>query len=427
MRLLPAFTHNWALAKRDFRWLCAAALCYAIGNGGELVVVSLLVFELTGSTGWVGGAVALYLGPQLLFGPVAGAFADWLPRRALLRTVQLALGINLTLIALLVGFTQISIWQILLISLVSGVLRSTYQPVRLSYTYDLVGREQAVSGLAIIQLSNRIGQGLGALVAGSAMQRLGPEYAYGFLAGLHLIAFVLLGSVHNAGRAMADEERVSLRQTFIDYKEEVRVNRNLLILIIVTATVNLFGFSFHTALPELATGNWGVGAEGLGLLHAARAVGGMLAMGALSLWVTGTRLGSLFLSVHLLVQRLLGRARARADLRRRLRRFGHGGGRGLTERRLESEHDAALCAGPSPGSRHGRVDVRHRFRPGRADRAGSARDLGRSRHGARRQRSGAASLRRRGFRRDAVEERLSNCVFCGYISRNLHHSTMCDS
>ena len=297
MRLLPAFTHKWALAKRDFRWLCAAALCYAIGNGGELVVVSLLVFEVTGSTGWVGGAVALYLGPQLLFGPVAGAFADWLPRRALLRTVQLALGINLTLIALLVGFTQISIWQILLISLVSGVLRSTYQPVRLSYTYDLVGREQAVSGLAIIQLSNRIGQGLGALVAGSAMQRLGPEYAYGFLAGLHLIAFVLLGSVHNAGRAMADEERVSLRQTFIDYKEEVRVNRNLLILIIVTATVNLFGFSFHTALPELATGNWGVGAEGLGLLHAARAVGGMLAMDALSLWVTGTRLGSLFLSV----------------------------------------------------------------------------------------------------------------------------------
>ena len=48
-------------------------------------------------------------------------------------------------------------------------------------------------------------------------------------------------------------------------------------LLAVTAAVEVFGFSFATALPELATTRLQIGADGLGMLHAARAVGGMIA------------------------------------------------------------------------------------------------------------------------------------------------------
>jgi hypothetical protein len=50
-----------------------------------------------------------------------------------------------------------------------------------------------------------------------------------------------------------------------------------LMLVLVTASVEIFGFSFATALPELAAVRFDIGADGLGLMHAARAAGGLLA------------------------------------------------------------------------------------------------------------------------------------------------------
>ena len=48
-------------------------------------------------------------------------------------------------------------------------------------------------------------------------------------------------------------------------------------LMLITAAVEMLGFSFTTILPELANGRLDVGAEGLGLMHAATATGGIIA------------------------------------------------------------------------------------------------------------------------------------------------------
>jgi predicted MFS family arabinose efflux permease len=216
-----------------------------------------------------------------------------------MRAAQLSLGVNLSSIGLLAGLDDLRVWQILAFSIVSGTIRAIYQPVRLSFTYDLVGRESAVSGLALMQLVNLIGQGTGALIAGSAMERLGPAHGYGLLACMHLAGFIVLGFIRAAGGSSPSGKRESLGQTFRNYAREVRTNRTLLALVIVTGAVNLFGFTFVVVLPELATGRWGVGAEGLGVLHAARATGGMLAMGAVTLFGSGTRHGALFIGVML--------------------------------------------------------------------------------------------------------------------------------
>ena len=296
MAVLHRITSNPFLGQRDFRVLSADSVCYATGTGGETVVVGLLVFQITGSSTWVGIALALYFAPLLLVGAPAGAIADWLPRRSLLRATQLAIGGNFILIGLLIGSGVIELWHILTMTFVSGVVRSMYQPVRLSYVYDLVGGEHVVSGLAFIQIANRIGQGVGSVIGGSVMQRLGPEYAYVTLALAHLIAFVILGALRAPG-GVAAHERVSLGRTFLDYAREMRSNRTLLMLVVVTAGVNVFGFSFLAALPELATERLAVGAEGLGMLHAGRAVGGMIAAGGLALFGSQLRPGMLYIIV----------------------------------------------------------------------------------------------------------------------------------
>ena len=77
----------------------------------------------------------------------------------------------------------------------------------------------------------------------------------------------------------------------------MRRNRTLLMLIVVTAAVEVLGFSFATVLPELATDRLGVGAEGLGIMHAVRAAGGFAAGIALAGTLSFRRRGLAYLVV----------------------------------------------------------------------------------------------------------------------------------
>ena len=78
---------------------------------------------------------------------------------------------------------------------------------------------------------------------------------------------------------------------------ELARNRILLMLLLVTASVEIFGFSFATALPELASTRLNLGADGLGYLHAARAAGGIVAGLALTFMHNFERRGIAYLGV----------------------------------------------------------------------------------------------------------------------------------
>ena len=270
--------------QRDFRLLFAAASCNYVGYSGEQVVISLLVFQLTDSSAWVGVALALYFLPLLIFGMAAGAIADWIERKKLLRIIEAVIGTNLAVFGVLTAFGAVELWQVLVMVFISGSARAMYTPVRQSYVYDIVGAENVVAGLGLMTISMRAGQLFGALLAGSLMQRLGTDVALFTLAIFHIISFLIVSRLHSIA-SNTQTDPVSILENLREYVTEMRHNRTLLMLIVVTASVEVLGFSFATILPELATERLGVGAEGLGIIHAIRAAGGFAAGVALA----GTR------------------------------------------------------------------------------------------------------------------------------------------
>ncbi len=285
-----------AAGNRDFRLLVAAATCNYMGYGGEQVVIGLLVFRITGSSAWVGVALALYFLPLFIFGMAAGAIADWMDRRKLLRIIEAVIGINLVVFAVLAALEAVAIWQVLLMTFVSGSARAVYLPVRQSYAYDIVGAEQIVAGLGLLTIGMRAGQLLGALVAGSVMQRLGTDVALFVLATFHGITFLIVSRLRSIPTE-AHTNPVPILENLREYLQEMRHNRTLSMLIAVTASVEVLGFSFATILPELATERLGVGAEGLGIMHAIRAAGGFAAGLALAGAVSIRRRGLAYLGV----------------------------------------------------------------------------------------------------------------------------------
>jgi hypothetical protein len=267
---------NPALWNRDFHKLCGGTAGNNFGVGGWLVILGMLIFEITQSSAWVGIALALYYLPNLIFGMLSGAVADWLDRRTLLRCVELAMGFILLVFSALIAIWSAHLWLILSISTIYGCVRAMGQPARISYAYDVVGGEHIVAGLGLLNVGSRVGQLAGALIAGAAMQRYGTPIALLSLAAAHGVALFLMTRLRSAGLAETIG-RVPIRQNLRECIGEMGVNRALLVLVLVTAVVEVFGLSFVTALPELAATRFGLGAEGLGQFHAASAVGGILA------------------------------------------------------------------------------------------------------------------------------------------------------
>lgn len=284
------------LGHGDFRRLLAGAAFNQQGMSGEHVVLGLLVFELTGSSGWVGAVFAIFFLPFFLFGLASGAVADRFDRRALLRRIELLLVLNGLCFAGLTALQGPALLPIIAFTLLSGSLRALHQPARVSYAYDIVGGDLIVPSLGLLNLGARVGQLAGALAAGLLMDVYGAPAAIAVLAAGHGVAFFAFSRLRAAGDS-APVERVAFRQNIRELAGEIKVNRILLMLIAVTAAVEVFGFSFSTALPELAEIRFDIGAEGLGYLHAARAVGGIAAGLGLAFLGNFQRRGLAFIGV----------------------------------------------------------------------------------------------------------------------------------
>ncbi len=287
-----------ALRSRDFRRLSVASLLNAAGMSGEQITVAWIVLDRTDSSFMVGLALALSFVPMAFLGLPAGAIADWLDRRNLLRWLDAALTVVLASWATMLALDLLELWHIFAFTFAAGSFRAVYQPVRLSYAYDIVGPGALVSGLSLVNLSTRGGQLLGAVLAGSLTQRFGPEYSYIGLAGFHAASVVVLMTIHTRSvHQDNDNPREPILTNLRALVSELRWNRTLLMLLALTGAVEVLGFSFQTALPALARDVFGVGAEGLGIMHAFRSVGGVLAILVLSTQGELRRKGATYIGV----------------------------------------------------------------------------------------------------------------------------------
>jgi hypothetical protein len=243
--------------------------------GGDYVLIGWLVLDATQSSSWVGIAFALYYLPNIIFGIIGGGIADRFPRRGLLQSLDFGAAGLITLFSVLFVYQTPQAPLVLTLTLVLGSLRAIKNPVRLALAYDFAGRQQATRALSGISVASRLGMLIGAIAIGLLTDRFGVAVALILMALMHTAAAGALTGIRSRNQRVA-ADNTPLWQNLSDYVKEFRVNRVLLILVLVTAGIELFGTSYSSALPELATSRLSLRADGLGLMHAAQASGGLL-------------------------------------------------------------------------------------------------------------------------------------------------------
>jgi MFS transporter, DHA1 family, staphyloferrin A biosynthesis exporter len=272
-------------------------LLNSIGMMGEVVVLGWLVLDLTSSPMFVGIAMGMRALPLFFVGVPAGALADRVPRHRLLMLTGVGQALTTATLGILALTSVVSLAHVLPLTLASGILRGIEHAARQSYTHDVVGAASLVKGFAVLGVAMRIGWLLGSLGVGAIIARFSSGAGYlavaaGFLAGAAVLLFASTPARASSIR------KVSLWESIAEFLTAVRGDQRLLVLIALTAGAEILGFAHQVLLPSLARDVLHTGPEGLGVLNAARAAGGITGLGlAAAVGGASRGTGSLFLTV----------------------------------------------------------------------------------------------------------------------------------
>ena len=272
---------NWAVSLRirDFRLLWASTILYSLGTGMEQVSVGWLIYELTGSAFMVGVGAGARMLPFFLLGLLSGAVADRWERRMLLRLGTLGASAAALVMALLLLGGITNVWVIILLVIALGSFMAFTITVRQTFTYDIVGRGQALNGLALSAMAMQGGGIAGSLAAGGLIELVGTGWQFIASAVCYLGSAAATVAIGNPGRSATGSVEPVLKN-LAGYVKLVRENRFLLVLMSLTASTEVFGFTHMTLLPVFAKNILHVGPTGLGVMTAMRQTGGLL-----GLWV----------------------------------------------------------------------------------------------------------------------------------------------
>lgn len=270
------------LRHRDFALLWIAGLVSVAGDYALIAALPLHAYALTGSAVATGGVFAASLLPRILLGSVAGVFVDrWDRKRAMIAADLLRAAFLLPLLAVV---SSDLLWLLYLVRAGTGTLSLIFEPAESALLPRLVGEDRLVTANALNSLNNNLGRLVGPAAGGVlyATGGLGTVVLVDSLSFAISAAFIAVirssgrpertetaAPEGSAWRRMAGEWRAGLRQ--------IRQN-SVISTIFVAMGIGLLGEgTFEVGLVPLVVEVFKGGAEGIGLLLSAQAIGGIIA------------------------------------------------------------------------------------------------------------------------------------------------------
>ena len=268
----PSYRRLWGigLTSTTMRWM-------------ETVALGIFIFELTGSPFWVAAAGFLRLMPMLLLGPTIGLIADRANRKILIGSAMAALSVVYGVMGLLVVADVIELWHILVGVTLSGIVWSTDFPVRRAMIGDAVGPGGITTAIGMDMATSNFSRVIGPLGAGAFLATLGVQAAYFTGAILFGVGSLLAFSLPYVAPASTVGARSGYFANLAEGFRHVRADRIIVVTLIITVTMNIFGFPYQHMIPVIGVEMLKVGPLLIGLLLAAEGLGATTASLAIAL------------------------------------------------------------------------------------------------------------------------------------------------
>ncbi|MDV9177797.1 MFS transporter [Streptomyces sp. W16] len=273
---------RWAMDTRPlripaYRRLWSSTIITAVGSQLTAVAVPKQIYDITGSSAWVGAASMAGLLPLIVFALWGGAIADSMDRRKLLLITNSGIAVTSVLFWLQAVTGLESVAALMLLLAMQQAFWGLNAPARNASIARLVPAEQLAAANALGSTVMQTGQVVGPLLAGALIPVIGlPElYLIDALAlCVTLWAVVKLPSLPPL--ESATPRRAGWREVVAGFRY-ISLHRVLLLSFLADIIAMVFGMP-RALFPQLAAQTYAPYGEGLalGMLFAAIPIGAVV-------------------------------------------------------------------------------------------------------------------------------------------------------
>jgi MFS family permease len=272
-----------ALAHRNFRLFFIGQGISLIGTWMQNVGEGWLILSLTNSPFYVGLTSALSSLGVLLFSLYAGVIADRTDKRRVIIFMQVAFMLEAFTVSILVWTGVVQVWQVLLLATLLGVASAFDIPMRQSFVFDMVGKDDLMNAIALNSSLFNGARVIGPAIAGVLIGAVGIVWCY-FLNGLSYIAVIAGLLLMRLPPRPPPVQTASAWTGFREVLVYLRNDRRLRVLMVLTAILSVFGFPYISMMPVYARDVLHRGAEGYGILTSSIGIGAVIGALAIALY-----------------------------------------------------------------------------------------------------------------------------------------------
>lgn len=273
-------------------WVSVGLNAYANTVGS--VALAWLALEFTNSALGVGMVIMSRSLPKLIFSLPVGYLSDRVARKRLLQ-LNNYLGAAAAFAAVLFStLGTVDIYVVLALATLVGVFDVAQTTISYAYVYDLVGRDRAVHGMAMMRLADRGFGVVAGLSSGVFMALAGGEGAFIAMGLAYFTSALVLHAIPRGAGASQPAEEAAVELSIEAVSPPLTLRRVVLDLMrspfviifgAVTLSAEVLAYSTEVLWSSFARDIFAVGEVGMGTLVSLNSAGGfagLLALSALS-------------------------------------------------------------------------------------------------------------------------------------------------
>ena len=259
---------------RNFRILYPANALSNIGSWTQRVAQDWLVLELTDNDpATLGLVTALQFLPAMLLSLYGGLLADRFSKRKLLLLTNLGAGLASVFLGLLVVTDSVELWHVYALALLLGVFTAIDSPIRVSFTSELVGKDDLANAVSLNSANFNAGRLIGPALSGFLIYQYGTGPSFIINTATYVVMVVALLVIRDEDLHITTKpNRDNKLKEALDY---VRGRPDLLLVMLTVFFTTTFGLNFQIFIALMATHEFGMSSREFGILGSVLAVGSL--------------------------------------------------------------------------------------------------------------------------------------------------------
>lgn len=287
-----------AMQHRNFQLFIGGQLVSLIGTWMQSTAQLWLVYKMTGSAALLGVFGFANQVPILFLASIGGYVGDRYNRHHGVIITQLVSMLLAFALAALTFAQAITVWEIIVIAFLVGVVNAFDVPIRQAFLVQMVIREDLPNAIALNSSIFNGARVVGPAIAGFALAWKGPGWCF-LLNGFSFLAVLAALLAMRIQKFVVKSPEGSPFQNFIQGFRFAMSDMPVRSALLLLSLLSLLGLQYSVFLPIFASDILHRGAKGFGLLMSAAGVGAVLgalyfagrtSYKGLARWIAGTAL-----------------------------------------------------------------------------------------------------------------------------------------